>query len=72
MAMKKKAKPRAVKRRKSDASRRETLIKVLTTTEERELFQAAADRLGMSVSTWMRSLALSAVRPEGPAATGSG
>jgi uncharacterized protein (DUF1778 family) len=63
MAMKKRPKKKAIQRRKPDAARRETLIKVLTTTEERELFQAAADKLGMSVSTWMRSIALSAARP---------
>ena len=60
MAMKKAKK--AVRRRKSDASRRETLIKVLTTAEERDLLQAAADKSGMSVSTWMRSVSLSAAR----------
>lgn len=58
-----KAKTKAIQRRKPDASRRETSIKVLTTADERELFQAAANKLGMSVSTWIRSLALAAARP---------
>lgn len=45
-------------RRKPDASRRDSLIKVLATEEERKSFQAAADRMGLSLSTWMRAVAL--------------
>ena len=44
----------SVRRRKAQAARRETLIKVLVTSEERDRFQAAADQMGVSLSTWMR------------------
>jgi multidrug resistance efflux pump len=65
MAMVAKTK-KSTRRRKTAASRREALIKVLVTAEERERFQAAADQTGMSLSTWLRWVALEATR-RGPA-----
>jgi hypothetical protein len=49
-------------RRKPDGERREALIKVLATPDEREAFQAAADAAGLSLSTWLRSVAIRAAR----------
>lgn len=49
-------------RRKPDGERREALIKVLATPDEREAFQAAADAMGLSLSTWLRHIALKATR----------
>jgi antitoxin component of RelBE/YafQ-DinJ toxin-antitoxin module len=48
-------------RRKADADRRDTLIKVLVNADERDRFQAAADQMGVSLSTWMRLTAAGAV-----------
>lgn len=45
--------------------RRETLIRVLTTEEERDELQRAADAAGLPISTWVRSVALSAARKDG-------
>jgi hypothetical protein len=46
----------------ADADRRDTLVRVLTTgTEHTELQQAASDA-AMSVSTWVRSVALERAR----------
>lgn len=49
-------------RRKPDGERREALIKVLATPDERETFQAAADASGMSLSTWLRHVAIKAAK----------
>jgi uncharacterized protein (DUF1778 family) len=49
-------------RRKPDGERRESLIKVLATPDERETFQGAADAAGMSLSTWLRSVAIKAAK----------
>ena len=51
---------REIIRRKSDAERREEMIKVLATTKEKEGWKAAATAEGMSVSTWLRQLAIRA------------
>ncbi len=40
--------------------RRETLLRVAVTTEERSRFQDAARRAGTTVSTWLRQIALKA------------
>jgi hypothetical protein len=62
MAMSRKAK--AVGRpKKAVDEKRDTLIKVLVTAEERDRFQAAADRMGVSLSTWMRLTAGAATKP---------
>jgi hypothetical protein len=70
MAAKKPARPkpdaeRSVVRRKADGERREAIMKVLGTEEERVAFQAAADAAGMSLSTWLRHVAIKASKKEG-------
>jgi uncharacterized protein (DUF1778 family) len=49
--------------RKSDEERREDLIKVRVTSNERATLQGAADESGMSLSTWLRHVGLRAARP---------
>jgi hypothetical protein len=44
------------------ADRRETIVRVLTTEAEHVELQQAAATLGMSVSTWMRAVALDRAR----------
>lgn len=57
-----KTKPPIGRPRVADADRRDTLVRVLVTeTEHGELQQAAADS-AMSVSTWVRSVALERAR----------
>lgn len=56
------AKVKKIRRRKPRATRRETLIKVLTTVEERNTLRASAQKVGMTMSTWMRSVTLAAAR----------
>ena len=51
---------REIIRRKSDDERREAMIKVLATVEEKEAWKTAANTVGMSVSTWLRHLAIMA------------
>lgn len=56
-------KPKAVGRpKKADAEKRDTLIRVLVTTDEHTRFQAAADQMGVSLSTWMRLTAGAAAK----------
>jgi hypothetical protein len=67
MAAKKPARPkpepeRDIVRRKSDDERRGEIMKVLATKEERESFQAAADAAGMSLSTWLRHVAIKSAK----------
>ena len=52
-------------RRKSDDERRGEIMKVLATAGERAAFQAAADAAGMSLSTWLRHVAIKALRING-------
>lgn len=49
-------------RRKPESERREAVTKMLTTDAELEAFQATADAAGMSLSTWLRSIAITAVK----------
>ena len=42
--------------------RRETLIKSLVTVAEDKELQEAADKAGLSMSTWLRTVALRAAR----------
>lgn len=58
----KKGKPRMGRPPVADADRRETLVRVLTTEGEHEELQRAADAAGLSVSSWMRSVALEKAR----------
>lgn len=53
---------REVIRRKSDDERRESMIKVLATTEEKAAWKSAANSDGMTVSTWLRHLAIKATK----------
>lgn len=46
----------------ADDARRSTLVRVLTTEAEYEELKQAADTASMSVSTWMRALALEKAR----------
>jgi len=48
------------RRRKTADERKESLVKVLLTEEQKRQFTAAADAAGMTISTWFRSLALAA------------
>lgn len=70
MAAKKPARPkpdaeRSILRRKAAGERREAIMKVLATEEERNAFQAAADAAAMSLSTWLRHVAIKAAKTEG-------
>lgn len=57
-----KAKPRMGRPPVADADRRDTLLRVLTTKGEHEELQRAASAAGLSVSTWVRSVALERAR----------
>lgn len=57
---------RKIKRRKPAAARREVMLHVMATKEERALFQAAAARVGTSVSTWLRQAGLYLAREPWP------
>jgi hypothetical protein len=46
----------------ADADRRDTLVRVLTTASEYEELQGAAAYVGLSVSTWLRVVALERAR----------
>jgi hypothetical protein len=46
----------------ADEDRRDTLVRVLTTAAEYEELQGAAAYVGMSVSTWVRFIALERAR----------
>lgn len=54
--------PKKPIRRKADGERRDALIKVLATPDERDALQVAADGAGMSLSTWVRHVALKAAK----------
>ena len=45
------------KKKKKAADRKSDTIKVRVTAEQRELFEAAAKRQGLDLSSWMRSIA---------------
>lgn len=49
-------------RRKPDGERREELIKVLVTPDEKASLQTAADAAGMSLSTWLRHVGIKAAK----------
>jgi len=68
MAEKKTAKPkpdaeRQIVRRKTDGERRGAILKVLATAEEKDTWKDAADAAGMSLSTWLRNIAIKASQP---------
>jgi hypothetical protein len=43
---------------KSENARKHTIVSVRMTIEHRKMFDRAADKQGLDVSTWMRSVAL--------------
>lgn len=51
---------RRIKRRKTADARREAVVKVLVTDEERVSLQHGAEKAGVSLSTWMRLVGLKA------------
>jgi flagellar biosynthesis/type III secretory pathway ATPase len=53
-------------RRKADDERREAVIKVLATADEKAAWKTKAEETGMTVSTWLRHLAIKASK-ESPA-----
>lgn len=57
-----KPKPRMGRPPVADADRRETVLRVLTTEDEHAELQRAAEHAAMSVSTWVRSVALERAR----------
>ena len=70
MAAKRPARPKpdvahSVVRRKADGERREAIMKVLATEDERNAWKASADAAGMSLSTWLRHVAIKASKTEG-------
>ncbi len=60
---------KTLKRRKPQAQRKELVIPVRVTKEQKVSLAAKAQRRGMGVSTWLLSLGLTA--PETPAGAGS-
>ncbi len=55
---------RRIKRRKAASARRETVVKVLVTNDEYSALQASAERAGVSLSTWLRLVAMKATAAE--------
>lgn len=60
--MKKPSKPLIGRPPIAPEDRRDVLVRVLTTEAEREELQDAADAASMSISTWMRAVALERAR----------
>jgi uncharacterized protein (DUF1778 family) len=55
---------RGVKRRKPRRERKEDLIQIRVTTEQRHTLKTAADRAGLDLSSWMRMVGLRAATDE--------
>ncbi len=55
---------REIVRRKSEDERRGAILKVLATLDEKDTWKAAADAAGMSLSTWLRHVAIKAAKTE--------
>ena len=53
------------KRRKTKAERKEDMIKVMVTSEQKRSFMDAAERAGLDLSNWLRSLAIREARGGG-------
>jgi uncharacterized protein (DUF1778 family) len=53
-----------VKRRKPKAERKEELIRVRVTADQKQAFIEAADKEGLDVSSWLRRLGMRAVAGE--------
>ena len=53
------------KHRKTKAERKEDMIKVMVTSEQKRSFMDAAERAGLDLSNWLRSLAIREARGGG-------
>jgi uncharacterized protein (DUF1778 family) len=53
-----------IKRRKPRRERKEDLIQIRVTTEQRQVLKTAADRAGLDLSSWMRMVGLRAASEE--------
>lgn len=62
MVKARKVAPRTGRPPVAEADRRDTLVRVLTTEDEHQELQQAAASVSMSVSTWVRSVALERAR----------
>jgi Mobilization protein NikA len=51
-----------MKRRKPKAQRREELVRIRLTREQKEMFVNSAAAAGLDVSSWLRTLGIQAVR----------
>lgn len=60
-----------VKRRKPKAQRKEDMVRVRVTAEQKKALTAAADRAGLDVSSWLRALGLQEAQKGGGAARGA-
>lgn len=60
-----------VKRRKPKALRKEDMVRVRVTTEQKKALAAAADRAGLDVSSWLRAVGLAEAQKGAEAARGS-
>jgi antitoxin component of RelBE/YafQ-DinJ toxin-antitoxin module len=49
-------------RRKPASGRKDEFIKIRVTTEQKERFTAAAERAGLDVSAWLRTVGLRAAQ----------
>ena len=47
-----------MKRRKPDAARKDESIRILVTAEQKATLAAAAERAGLDLSSWLRSIGL--------------
>ncbi|MES1207233.1 MAG: ribbon-helix-helix protein, CopG family [Pseudomonadota bacterium] len=52
-------------RKKTKPATKEAEIKIRLSSDDKALFEEAARRRGLSVSAWLRMLALDAARPPG-------
>ncbi len=59
--------PDAKVRRKPDVSRKESSIRLRCTDEQKRILTAAADREGLDVSSWLRTLGMARARELGVA-----
>ena len=51
-----------IKRRKARDERKEEVIRLRVTGEQRQIMQAAADAAGLDLSAWVRTLAYTTAR----------
>jgi len=56
-----------VKRRKPKAQRKEDMVRVRVTAEQKKALTAAADRAGLDVSSWLRAVGLAEAQRADPA-----